>query len=146
MSGVPRRATAADIDAVLALEQSCFSDDPWTRNMLQEELGRAGGVFVALGDEGRPVAFAIGWSVLDELHVLQVAVDPAQRRGGLGRRIMEALEAGAGSAETAWLEVRRDNAAAIGMYEALGYRAVGCRQRYYTDGCDALLLRKTLKG
>jgi ribosomal-protein-alanine acetyltransferase len=140
-----REATAADLDALLVLEQSCFAEDPWTRGMLSEELSRPGGIFLVLGEPGRPVAFAIGWAVLDDLHVLQVATDPAARRGGLARRLVIAMEARARHAETAWLEVRRDNAAAIALYEALDYRCVGARPRYYTDGCDALLLRKKLR-
>lgn len=141
-----RDATAADVDAILALEASCFAEDPWTRNMLTEELSRAGGIFVCEGPPGRPHAFAIGWNVLGELHVLQVGVDPSLRRAGTGRRLMGELERRAVGAEAAWLEVRVDNVAAIGLYMALDYRAVGRRPRYYNDGCDALLLRKALPG
>ncbi|MES2642537.1 MAG: ribosomal protein S18-alanine N-acetyltransferase [Myxococcota bacterium] len=141
-----RDATAADLDALVDLEKICFAEDPWTRNMLSDELSRPGGVFLVIGDAGRPRAFAIGWAVLDDLHILQVAVEPAARRLGLGREVLTALEARAVSAENAWLEVRRDNVAAIGLYEAFDYRAVGCRPKYYTDGCDALLLRKRLRG
>jgi ribosomal-protein-alanine N-acetyltransferase len=58
---------------------------------------------------------------------------------------MEALEGAArGRAETAWLEVRRDNEAAIGLYASMGWGPAGLRPRYYGDGCDALLMRKRL--
>ncbi len=144
MTAELRDATAADVDALLPLELTCFPEDPWTRGMLVEELHRAGGIFLVEGPVGRPHAWAIGWNVLGELHVLQVAVDPALRRGGAGRRLMNALEQRAVGAEAAWLEVHIDNAPAIGLYEALGYRAVGRRPRYYPDGGDALLLRKLL--
>lgn len=140
-----REATAADLDALVRLENVCFAEDPWSRNMLQDELSRPGGIFLVIGAPGLPRAFAIGWAVLDELHILQVAVEPAARRLGFGRQVLAALEARAVTAENAWLEVRRDNVAAIGLYEAFDYRAVGCRPRYYTDGCDAILLRKRLR-
>jgi ribosomal-protein-alanine acetyltransferase len=141
----PREATAADADAVVALEQRCFPDEPWTQGMVAEELARPGGVFVVEGPRGAPTAYAMGWSVLGELHVLRVAVDPALRRSGAGTRLMTALERGAPGAETAWLEVREDNTAAIRLYEATGYTAVGRRPRYYADGCAALLFRKQLR-
>lgn len=144
MSEPCREATAADLDALVELELSCFAEDPWSRHMLHDELSRPGGAFLLIGDD-RPKAFVIGWAVLDELHILQVAVDPHLRRLGLGRRVLAALEARAVAAEFAWLEVRRDNVAAIGLYEAFDYRAVGCRPKYYTDGCDAILLRKRLR-
>ncbi len=139
-----REATAGDVDAILALQPVCFPEDPWTRGMLEEELRRAGGIFIATGAVGDPAAFAIGWNVLGELHVLQVAVCPRLRRAGAGTRLMLELERRAVGAEAAWLEVRSDNDAAIGMYGSIGYRQVGRRPRYYVDGCDALLLRKTL--
>ena len=71
-----------------------------------------------------------------------MAVDPALQGKGYGRKLMEALEAEAPRAETAFLEVRRDNVAGIAMYDRLGYAIIGTRTRYYEDGCDALVLRK----
>lgn len=139
-----REATAADLDVVCALQAPCFPDDPWTRGMLVEELGRVGGIFLVHAGEADPIGWAIGWNILGELHVLQVAVRPDVRRSGAGRRLVAELEARARGAETAWLEVRTDNEAAIGLYASAGYAAVGRRPRYYADGCDALLMRKTL--
>lgn len=139
-------ATTADIDTLLQMEAVCFPEDPWTRGMLQEELSRAGGLFFVARERDRIVGFAIGWFILGELHVLQVAVSPDARRRGLGRLLMASLEAGARGGETAWLEVRIDNEAAIGLYEALGYRAIARRPRYYEDGCDAVVMRRSLGG
>lgn len=141
---IVRDATAADIDAALALERACFAEDPWSRHMLEEELGRAGGIFLVAADGATVDGLAIGWSVLGELHVLQIAVRTAARRTGIGRRLLVALEAAATGADTAWLEVRRDNDGAIGLYEGHGYRYVATRARYYEDGCDALVYRKSL--
>lgn len=139
-----REASPADLDVILALQAVCFPEDPWTRGMLAEELTRAGGIFLAEGTEGAPTGWAIGWNILGELHVLQLAVRPDLRRGGAGRRLLHALEERARGAEAAWLEVRVDNVAAIGLYGALGYGAVGRRPNYYPDGSDALLMRKRL--
>lgn len=136
-----REATAADLDAVLKLEKRCFSEDPWTRGMLEEEVRRAGGIFLVREDIR---GFAIGWNVLGELHVLQIAVVPEGRRRGAGRALLVELEARAVGAEVAWLEVRADNEAAIGLYASAGYLRVGVRPRYYGDGGDALVMRKRL--
>jgi ribosomal protein S18 acetylase RimI-like enzyme len=85
--------------------------------------------------------FVIPAFVLDELHVLRVAVFGAHRGAGIGRALVRALHARATGADAAWLEVRRDNAPAIAMYASLGYAPIAVRPRYYTDGCDALVLR-----
>ena len=165
-----REATSADLDALCAIEASCFPNDPWSRGMLAEELARPGGIFVVLEDGprvadatcadpggvaggGKPpapgtpglIGFAIGWRVLDELHVLQVAVRPEARRGGRGRALVEALHARAPYAELAWLEVRHDNVAALRLYEQLGYAAIARRPRYYADGSDCVVMRADVK-
>jgi ribosomal-protein-alanine acetyltransferase len=142
-----REATAADLDALCAIESACFPDDPWSRGMLAEELARPGGiVLVAEGTSPLGLAgFAMGWAVLDELHVLQVAVRPDVRRAGLGRALVTALHARAPYADVAWLEVRHDNLAAIRLYERMDYAAVARRPRYYSDGSDCVVMRAALR-
>jgi ribosomal-protein-alanine N-acetyltransferase len=87
------------------------------------------------------------WRVADELQVLNLVVHTGCRRRGLGRHLLAAaLSAGrdAGCA-TAWLEVRADNAAAIGLYEQAGFAASGRRRGYYSgSGADALLMAMCL--
>lgn len=144
---IVRDATAADLDAVAALQRPSFPEDPWTRAMLAQELERPGGIFLAAADEeGHLLGFAIGAVAADELSVFQVAVAPRARRVGAGRALMRALHAAARLQAVAWLEVRADNAAALGLYAALGYVAVSLRRRYYPDGCDAVVMRCELPG
>jgi ribosomal-protein-alanine N-acetyltransferase len=139
-----REATAADVDAVEALERACFPEDPWTRAMVAEELTRPGARFLVAEMDGAVVGFAIGLVVLDELSVLQVAVAPERRGARIGRALMEALHASARWQEVAWLEVRRGNAPAIALYQGLGYDVISVRPRYYADGEDAVILRARL--
>jgi ribosomal-protein-alanine N-acetyltransferase len=40
------------------------------------------------------------------------------------------------------LEVRTSNVSALALYDALGYRRVGCRRRYYPNGEDAIVMTK----
>jgi ribosomal-protein-alanine acetyltransferase len=139
-----RDATAADIAELLVLEKTAFPEDPWSRGMLEEELGRPGGIFIVDAADGAVRGVAVGWSILGELHVLQVAVVDQARRTGLGRGLMLELERRSAPADTAWLEVREDNVAARALYESLGYGYVATRARYYEDGCNALVFRRTL--
>jgi ribosomal protein S18 acetylase RimI-like enzyme len=91
------------------------------------------------------VAFA-RWacvSAAGEAELLRIAVDPAHRGQGQGRRLLEACQremAEAGMVNL-FLEVRAANAAAIQLYRSCGWRRCGLRPGYYPDGEDALLFR-----
>jgi hypothetical protein len=78
--------------------------------------------------------------------IYSLAVDPAARGLGLGRDLVEAAEDAAKDQECSEirLEVRKDNAEAIGLYESLGYRRFGVLADYYEDHEDALRYRKSL--
>lgn len=135
-----REATAADVDRLLELQSLCFGAEAWTRGMIEEELRRPGSIFLVADDPIK--GFACAWAVLDELHLLQIAVHPGSRRGGLASRLHAALVAAARRVAAAgWLEVRADNPGAIAFYAGLGWEAVGKRPKYYADGCDAFVYR-----
>lgn len=78
-----------------------------------------------------------GGSVAD---VMTIAVAPAARGTGLGRRLLTALLDLAGEAEAVMLEVRADNDAARSLYASAGFELVSTRRRYY-GAVDALVLR-----
>jgi len=142
-----RRMTEGDLDEVVALQKIAFAH-PWTAQMLRRELEHDWStVLVALLDGPERVAgFIVYWLVHDEVHVLNVATHPEERRRGVARLLMlEAEAAGrARGAVLSTLEVRRSNAAAIALYESLGYRTAGERRRYYDDGEDAAVMTRTL--
>jgi ribosomal-protein-alanine N-acetyltransferase len=91
----------------------------------------------------------LGRVVADEAELLTVAVDPAQRRLGLGRRLMRAFlaEARRRDATTAFLEVAATNEAAVALYASCGFARTGRRRGYYhaPDGpVDAILMGRSL--
>ncbi len=89
-------------------------------------------------DDPSPAGFALVWSVADEVHVLNVATHPDQRRRGVGRALMSAVVERARSekARLVLLEVRRTNRAAIGLYRSQGFTAIGVRRGYYADNLE----------
>jgi ribosomal protein S18 acetylase RimI-like enzyme len=75
-----------------------------------------------------------------EREILNLAVDPAERRTGIARRlVLDALT----NAQGAWfLEVRASNAAAIGLYESAGFARAGHRKNYYYEPAeDGVVMR-----
>jgi len=79
-------------------------------------------------------------------HLNLLAVDPAYRRKGVGRRMLEWLEAAARVAGTfvISLEVRAGNSPATRFYESLGYRQSGFIRGYYEGIEDAIRMRRDL--
>jgi ribosomal-protein-alanine N-acetyltransferase len=129
-----------DLDACLALDAASLGG-LWTAAQWRRELEEPQRPGVGLHRGDALLAMACGALVLDELHITLVAVDPARRRQGLGRRVLqELLVVGRRlGAERATLEVSAGNTAAQVLYGRCGFRTAGRRRRYYRDGSDALI-------
>ncbi|WP_417043281.1 ribosomal protein S18-alanine N-acetyltransferase [Dysosmobacter sp.] len=137
--------TADHLDEVAELERICFPD-PWSRNMLAEELDNALSAFlVALDDEGRVAGYAGLQVVLDEGTITNVAVRPECRRQGVAHQLLQVFLNFAQGHRLAFLtlEVRASNYGAIALYGELGFRSVGRRKNYYEHPKeDALIMTK----
>ncbi|MBN1631236.1 MAG: ribosomal protein S18-alanine N-acetyltransferase, partial [Thermoleophilia bacterium] len=129
-----RNMHAADVPAVLAIEQTSFSL-PWTRQMIRDELAQTlGWCVVAVDDEAGVVGYLLGRRYPDVWHLMDVAVACDRRRRGIGARLVGGFVAAAeASAKGVLLEVRRTNAPAVSLYEAQGFATIGVRSRYYAD-------------
>nr|PZM92059.1 MAG: ribosomal-protein-alanine N-acetyltransferase [Pseudomonadota bacterium] len=132
------------LDQVLDLEARAF-EHPWSPELVARELEQDHSMILVISSEDRVAGFVIAWLVVDELHILNVAVDPSLRRRGLARLLLGELldRAQRCGMSLATLEVRVSNEAAIRLYEGLGFRTIGLRRRYYADGEDALVMQRT---
>ena len=137
---------AEHIGAIAEIERACFAD-PWTEDGLREELDNICARFLTAVDESGTVAGYIGChTVLDEGYIANVAVAPAFRRRGIGRRLVQALLARSADLTFVTLEVRASNAPAIALYTACGFVPVGTRRRFYSHPTeDTLLMTAQLK-
>jgi [ribosomal protein S18]-alanine N-acetyltransferase len=115
----------------------------------EEELARPWArILVARGSPaGEAMGFALFWRAADEVHVIDLAVAPEARRGGVGRALLDTVigEARAGDARLLLLEVRAGNAPALALYRSAGFFEHGVRRAYYSDnGEDAVDMRLSL--
>jgi ribosomal-protein-alanine N-acetyltransferase len=135
-----------DLEVVLTIEQSSFPT-PWSRNMFIEEMENQNSRLVAFKIDGSIVGYVCFWAVLDEAHLLNIAVHPSRRHQGLGRLIMAEIENLCIKEELKRiiLEVARRNTVARELYRKCGFHSIGFRKNYYTvTKDDALIMEKYL--
>jgi ribosomal-protein-alanine N-acetyltransferase len=112
------------------------------------ELSKPSGICLAAMRRDRLVGYLV-CSRYDEVwHLMNVAVDPGERRKGIATVLMERLFEQADRRDERYtLEVRPSNAPAIAMYERFDFSRGGMRRGYYQDNKeDALIMWRTAPG
>lgn len=123
-----RLAQAEDAAALAALHALSFPK-AWTEADFSKLLGAPGAFAHLIDGQG----FILSWAHGDEAEVLTLAVNPRDRRQGLGSRLLQAAlaEALARGVARVVLETAVDNRPALALYARSGFRVVGRRPAYY---------------
>jgi ribosomal-protein-alanine N-acetyltransferase len=118
----------------------------WSEDRVEKCMRNRDCVVLAARDRRRVVGFAIMEFYAVHAHLNLLAVQPGFQRQGVGRRLLEWLEASARTAGifTVHLEVRANNAAAQAFYEKLGFRPTGRKAAYYDGREDAVRMTHDL--
>ncbi|GIX07524.1 MAG: hypothetical protein KatS3mg115_1927 [Candidatus Poribacteria bacterium] len=138
------RAKPADLEAIYRIERRSFPT-PWSYGALRDEVTglRPYSHVLVARVEAQVVGYVIFWVAAEEIHIVNIAVDPDFRRRGIGRQLLAAAlhEARQMKLTRATLEVRPSNAPAIRLYESFGFQTVALRRGYYSDtGEDAYIM------
>ena len=125
-----RGATADDLAAIAAIQEASPEASRWDpASYLDYECSVA-------TSGGRVLGFLVVRQVAaDEREILNLAVDPAERRRGVARKLLaNELQ----RVKTQWfLEVRASNSSAIKLYESAGFRESGKRESYYSNPSES---------
>ena len=108
----------ADIDEVLTLEQLVYSH-PWSRANFVDSLASGYQAWLLRDQTGELLGYFLLMAIVDEAHLLNVAVAASQQGRGLGRFLLNqavACARGLGM-ESVLLEVRPSNTRALEIYE-----------------------------
>ena len=144
-----RQMTRDDLATVVEIERSSYAF-PWSEGIFGDCL-RVGYSCWVFALEERVIAYGVMSVAAGESHILNVSVERGFRRQGLARRMMHRLLniAREQRADTAFLEVRPSNLAALRLYQSLGFNEIGVRPGYYPAHRgreDALVLACSLQG
>ncbi len=142
-----RAMRIADLPAVMDIEQRAY-EFCWTEGIFRDCLAVGYRSHVILLD-GKVAGYGVVSAAAGEAHILNLCVDPHQRRRGLGRALLNHLieDARAAGATTMLLEVRPSNAAGIALYEQMGFKRIGMRKDYYPAKGgreDAIMLEREI--
>lgn len=124
--------TKEHISELYILEKATFSE-PWSEMTFIKELENPQAYYyIAVKDE-KIIGYAGMCTILDEGHIMNIAVEKAQRGRGIGKALVKTLVEKGHELELMGLtlEVRAGNTAAISLYESFGFVSVGIRENYY---------------
>jgi [ribosomal protein S18]-alanine N-acetyltransferase len=145
-----RQAKAADLDALIDLEQRVFATDRLSRQSLRRLLASASARVVVAEFRGRLVGAAVVLfrTGADVARLYSIAVATPMSGKGVAIALLAAAERAsvARKCRCMRLEVHESNAAAIARYSKSGYRRFGRHASYYEDGGDALRFEKPIGG
>jgi ribosomal-protein-alanine N-acetyltransferase len=141
---VIRALQLRDLPSIERIERDSYAT-PWSRSMFAGELSKSSSICIgAFDDENQElVGYLIVSRYVDAWHVMNIAVSPELRRGGIATSMLHRLfELTSGDGRRGYtLEVRVSNTAAINLYQNLGFQPRGIRRGYYTDNReDALIM------
>lgn len=127
---------------IMSIEVEAYPES-WSEGMFREEMRSEKSYFCVAYVGRQLVGYSGFWSIFDEAHITSLTVKKKFRGQRFGGQQLDHLLqiARIRGAETATLEVRESNAAALRLYRSRGFRCVGRRKGYYTKtGEDALLM------
>lgn len=131
-----------DLPSILGIQEKSPQAARWLEADYERLAEDAGGMITVADLETmqppKVLGFAAFHRVIDEAELRNLAVDPEHQNRGVGRALLEEargrlLEAGA---KRVFLEVRRSNKAAQGLYYSVGFALYSLRKDYYRDPCE----------
>jgi ribosomal-protein-alanine N-acetyltransferase len=151
---VDRPMTEADIPAVMAMESAaCLHPmHAWSEENYRSSMRAGYWLRVrCASDTGHVVAVCVAMNGVDEIHLLNIAVDKAFHGQGVASEVLALLYERCREQYAAhlWLEVRPSNLPARALYVREGFTEIGLRKSYYPapDGReDALVMRRDIAG
>ena len=137
-----------DLETIMYLENTCFVA-PWGVNELKYELNDnpVSNLWVIESNLHGVAGFVDYWITFDSATICQICVNPVFRKMGLGSQMMTEVikDCKANKVRNVTLEVREHNKSAIKLYEKFGFKKVLVKEKYYTNGDNAIYMIKEME-
>ena len=135
-----------DLDDILLIEHASFGKDAYDRKLFAEYCHKCGDLFLVAENGGRICGYSLTCVRGERAELVSIAVDPEMRRSGVASKLLKSTlrRLSRRPVTRITLMVRETNADATGFYLKFGFTKVRAAPRYYEDGGDGILMRKTL--
>ena len=120
------------VNSVALIEKNNFSE-PWSMEAFRNTIDNKDYIYIVALHEEKVVGYAGCMVAVDEGDITNIAVTKDYRNAGIGAQLLLQLELQAEkrSVQRMFLEVRKSNESAIGLYRKSGYETVGIRKNFY---------------
>ena len=137
-----KKATISDINSIAKIEKTSYKKPYWNENLLKylfnNSLTDSVWVFEV---KKKIIGFLIEQRCLDEISILNLAVDKKYQNNGFGKNIINEYLNLIPSKSVVFLEVNKNNFIARKIYTDLNFKEVDSRKNYYNNIEDALIMK-----
>jgi len=136
-----RASAERDLARILQIENNAFPNSAWTRAMISNELIlKVDRKTWVIDSDKELVGYCMLRYGLNEVHLINMAVDPSLQKMGIGKRLLIHFLENIPKDSSTYLEVKRGNFPAIKLYLNAGFKDIAIREDYYPDGEDAIVM------
>ena len=139
-----RPATENDFSKITLIEKRVFRF-PWSNNQIKWELRFqpiASNYVMLLEDN--IIGYIFTHRIDNEVQILNFAIDTPYQHRGYGEEFFSYFLGQLDEDISIILEVRKSNFSAINLYLKFGFLELGIREKYYSDGEDAIVMKRKL--
>lgn len=138
-----RQMDVTDLNRIIEIEKKSFIS-PWSKRMFEETIFSPVYKGLVIEHNKGIVGYIVFYDVRIEAHIMNLAVDPTERKKGCARQLLNYTVEffRKKGVRECYLEVREHNENAQRLYRDFGFEVVGRRKKYYPEtGEDALVMQ-----
>tara|TARA_B100001029_G_C14783013_1_gene297588 strand:+ start:155 stop:595 length:441 start_codon:yes stop_codon:yes gene_type:complete len=137
-----RKARISDINSILTIEKTSYEKPYWKESLLKYLFNNSATDLAWIFEvKNKIIGFLIEQRCLDEISILNVAIDKKYHNNGFGKKLLSQYLGILPKNSVVFLEVNKNNFIARKIYTSLNFEKIDLRKNYYNKGEDALIMR-----
>ena len=140
-----RDAIIKDAGEIFKIEQNVFKDY-WSLKSIKSEFLKSSHSFISVLEiEKNIVGYIFQRIIYNQSHIINLAIDVPFQHKGYGKFLLKNILEKNSQDTDVFLEVKEANLPAIKLYSNLGFKEIKKKDRYYSDGSNAVFMLKKNK-